>query len=133
MKKFFSMLLVLVLALSLVACGGGNPEPAPAPAPSDGGNDTPAPAEEDPLRVCLVVASLGDNSFSDSCDTGLKEAQRDFGIVYDCQQVGDDGLVNGIREAAQNGYDIVVAGYDSDRRALLDAESMDYPDPIFFL
>ncbi len=132
MKKLFSLLLVLVLAFSLVACGGSNPEPAPAPAPSDGGSDTPAPTE-DPLRVCLVVAALGDNSFSDSCDTGLKEAQRDFGIVYDCQQVGDDGLVNGIREAAQNGYDIVVAGYDSDRRALLDAESMDYPDTIFFL
>ena len=134
MKKLFSLLLVLVLAFSLVACGGSNPEPAPAPAPAptDGGNDTPAPTE-DPLRVCLVVAALGDNSFSDSCDTGLKEAQRDFGIIYDCQQVGDDGLVNGIREAAQNGYDIVVAGYDSDRRALLDAESMDYPDTIFFL
>ena len=132
MKKLFSLLLVLVLAFSLVACGGSNPEPAPAPAPTDGGNDTPAPTE-DPLRVCLVVAALGDNSFSDSCDTGLKEAQRDFGIIYDCQQVGDDGLVNGIREAAQNGYDIVVAGYDSDRRALLDAESMDYPDTIFFL
>ena len=132
MKKLFSLLLVLVLAFSLVACGGSNPEPAPAPTPTDGGNDTPAPTE-DPLRVCLVVAALGDNSFSDSCDTGLKEAQRDFGIIYDCQQVGDDGLVNGIREAAQNGYDIVVAGYDSDRRALLDAESMDYPDTIFFL
>jgi basic membrane protein A len=81
----------------------------------------------------LVVAALGDNSFSDSADNGLKEAARDYGIKYDCQQVGDDGIVNGIREAAQNGYDIVVAGYDSDRRALLEEESMDYPDTIFFL
>ncbi|MBQ8995126.1 MAG: BMP family ABC transporter substrate-binding protein [Oscillospiraceae bacterium] len=126
MKKFFSMLLVLVLALSLVACGGTE-EPT---TPSGDGNGT---TDETPLRVCLVVAALGDNSFSDSCNTGLKEAQRDFGIIYDCQQVGDDGIVNGIREAAQNGYDIVVAGYDSDRRALLDEESMDYPNTIFFL
>ena len=120
------MLLVLVLALSLVACGGTE-EPT---TPSGDGNGT---TDETPLRVCLVVAALGDNSFSDSCNTGLKEAQRDFGIIYDCQQVGDDGIVNGIREAAQNGYDIVVAGYDSDRRALLDEESMDYPNTIFFL
>lgn len=125
MKKFLSLILVLVLAFALVACGGST---------DDGGSDTtPTDSGEDTLRVCLVVAALGDNSFSDSADNGLKEAQRDFGIIYDCQQVGDDGLVNGIREAAQNGYDIVVAGYDSDRRAMLMEESMDYPDTIFFL
>ena len=131
MKKLISLLLVLVLALALVACGGSSNEGGntPEPTPSDGGSTEP----EKQLSVCLVVASLGDNSFSDSADNGLKEAERDFGIKYDCQQVGDDGLVNGIREAAQNGYDIVVAGYDSDRRALLEEESMDYPDTIFFL
>ena len=131
MKKLISLLLVLALALALVACGGSSNEGGntPEPTPSDGGSTEP----EKQLSVCLVVASLGDNSFSDSADNGLKEAERDFGIKYDCQQVGDDGLVNGIREAAQNGYDIVVAGYDSDRRALLEEESMDYPDTIFFL
>ena len=128
MKKFLSLMLVLVLAFALVACGGGETEPA-------GGNDEPTGGESEvaALRVCYVVSALGDNSFADSCDNGLKEAQADFGITYDCQQVGEDGVVNGVREAAQNGYDIVVAGYSSDVRALLDEESMDYPDTTFFL
>ena len=128
MKKFLSLMLVLVLAVALVACGGGETEPA-------GGNDEPTGGESEvaALRVCYVVSALGDNSFADSCDNGLKEAQADFGITYDCQQVGEDGVVNGVREAAQNGYDIVVAGYSSDVRALLDEESMDYPDTTFFL
>ena len=128
MKKFLSLMLVLVLAFALVACGGGETEPA-------GGNDEPTGGESEvaALRVCYVVSALGDNSFADSCDNGLKEAQADFGITYDCQQVGEDGVVNGVREAAQSGYDIVVAGYSSDVRALLDEESMDYPDTTFFL
>lgn len=132
MKKFISLLLVLILALALVACGGGNEQPEPAPSGGDqpSGNTEP---EATPLRVCYVVSALGDNSFADSCDNGLKEAKADFGITYDCQQVGEDGVVNGVREAAQNGYDIVVAGYSSDVRALLDNESLDYPDTIFFL
>jgi basic membrane protein A len=132
MKKFLSLLLVLVLAFALVACGSKNETPSGG---NEGGETTPSGGEEtaSPLRVCYVASALGDNSFADSCDNGLKEAQRDFGIVYDCQQVGEDGIVNGVREAAQNGYDIVVSGYGSDVRALLDAESKDYPETIFFL
>lgn len=133
MKKIVSLLMVLVLALMLVACGGTS-EPAETTEPE---NTTPAETEtnttDEPLRVCFVAELLGDNSFSDSCDKGLKEAEADFGIIYDCQQVGADGRVNAIREAAQNGYDIVVSGYDADNRAMLDAEAADYPDTIFFL
>ena len=75
------------------------------------------------IKVCYVVGALGDNSFADSCDRGLKEAEADFGITYVCNQVGDDGALNGVREAAQNGYDIVVSGYSADIRAMLDTEA----------
>ena len=122
MKKFLALLLVLILSLSLVACGGGGEE--------TGGESEGANAD---IRVCFVVGALGDNSFADSCDRGLKEAEADFGITYVCNQVGADGALNGIREAAQNGYDIVVSGYGSEITAMLDEEAKDYPDTIFFL
>ena len=133
MKKLISLVMVLVLALALVACGGTEEPSAPDNTTPDSTTPSTTPQEEQPLRVCFVAELLGDNSFSDSCDSGLKEAERDFGIIYDCQQVGSDGRVNAIREAAQNGYDIVVSGYDADNRAMLDAEAGDYPDTIFFL
>ncbi|MBR5502144.1 MAG: BMP family ABC transporter substrate-binding protein [Oscillospiraceae bacterium] len=121
MKKILALMLVLLLSVSLVACGGGGEE---------GGESAGANSE---IRVCFVVAALGDNSFADSCDRGLKEAEADFGITYVCNQVGADGALNGIREAAQNGYDIVVSGYGSEIIAMLDEEAKDYPNTTFFL
>ena len=124
MKKFLTLLLILALSLSLVACGGGE---------TSGETEGEGEASNADIRVCYVAAALGDNSFADSCDRGLKEAEADFGITYDCKQVGDDGVLNGVREAAQNGYDIVVSGYGTDIRAMLDTEAKDYPDTIFFM
>ena len=124
MKKFLTLLLILALSLSLVACGGGE---------TGGETEGEGEASNADIRVCYVAAALGDNSFADSCDRGLKEAEADFGITYDCKQVGDDGVLNGVREAAQNGYDIVVSGYSADVRAMLDTEAKDYPDTIFFM
>ncbi|MBR5501545.1 MAG: BMP family ABC transporter substrate-binding protein, partial [Oscillospiraceae bacterium] len=122
MKKFLTLLLILALSLSLVACGGG-----------ETGGETEGEASNADIRVCFVVGALGDNSFADSCDRGLKEAEADFGITYDAKQVGDDGALNGVREAAQNGYDIVVSGYGAEICAMLEAEAKDYPDTTFFL
>ena len=124
MKKFLTLLLILALSLSLVVCGGGE---------TGGETEGEGEASNADLRVCFVVGALGDNSFADSCDRGLKEAEADFGITYDCKQVGDDGALNGVREAAQNGYDIVVSGFSADIVAMLDTEAKDYPETIFFM
>lgn len=130
MKKIFALLLVLVLSLALVSCG----EPAPTPdAGTDTGNNGGSEPEGDKIRVCFVASYLGDNSFSDSCANGLRQAERDFDIELDIQQVGDDGVINGVREAAQQGYDLVCCEYKADLKAMLDRESTTYPDTIFYM
>ena len=121
MKKFISLMLVLILALALVACGKKEDDK-----PVD-----PTPVEE-PMKIAFVCTALGDNSFQDSCATGLEQASKDFGVTVDVKQVGDDHVPS-IREAAQNGYDIVVFGYDSNSQALVDEEAKNYPDTIFFM
>ena len=120
MKKFISLLLVLILAVALVACGKKEED-----------EPTPPPAEE-PLKIAFVCTALGDNSFQDSCATGLYQARDDFGVTVDVKQVGDDHVPS-IREAAQNGYDIVVFGYDSNSQKLVDDEAKNYPNTIFFM
>lgn len=127
MKKMLSMLLLLVLTFSLVACGAApeeNVEADPNAAIGDA---------EHPYRVCHICSQLGDNSFTDSCHNGLMEAANEFGFELVTNQVGEDGIINAVREAGQQGYDLVCAPAGSDLRAMLDAESMDYPDTIFFM
>ena len=63
MKKFLTLLLILALSLSLVACGGGE---------TGGETEGEGEASNADIRVCYVAAALGDNSFADSCDRGLK-------------------------------------------------------------
>jgi len=121
MKKFISLLLVLILALALVACGKKEDDKPVDPTPV-----------EDEFKICFVCTALGDNSFQDSCATGLYQARDDFGVPVDIRQVGDDHVPS-IREAAQNGYDIVVFGYDSNSQAFVDTEAKDFPDTIFFM
>jgi len=119
MKKLISLVLVLILAVALVACGKKEDEPTPTPA-------------EDTIKICFVCTSLGDNSFQDSCATGLYQARDDFGVTVDIRQVGDDHVPS-IREAAQKGYDIVVFGYDSNSQKLVDDEAKEYPNTTFFM
>ena len=62
MKKLLALVLAGVMAFSLVACGGGE----------TGGEATDG---EEKLDVILVCSQLGDKSFNDSADTGLKQLQ----------------------------------------------------------
>ena len=125
MKKLLSIFLLLVLVFSLAACGAAPEENVEADPESE------LNTEEHPYRVCHICSQLGDNSFTDSCHNGLVEAANEFGFELVTNQVGEDGIINAVREAGQQGYDLVAAPAGSDLRAMLDKESMDYPDTIF--
>ena len=127
MKKLLALILVLAFSFALVSCGNNNT----APVDDNAGEQSEEPAKK--IRVCFVASYLGDNSFSDECARGLREAEADFGIELDIQQVGDDGVINGVREAAQSGYDMVCCEYKADLKAMLDRESLSYPDTIFYM
>lgn len=140
MKRLFAMILILILCLSVAACGttpAAEPEPA-TPAPADTPADTPAdePQGVDPksISVCFVCEALGDNSFNDrSHNSNLASAEK-YGIEYHCTQTGAGGdTLVAVREAAQNGYDIVTSFYSAELRAMLEEEAPDYPDTLFFM
>lgn len=104
MKKHLSVLLAALMILTLMAgCGG-----------SSGGNKSGGSGA---IKVANVVnGNLGDKSFFDSCEAGLKKLQDDGVITYKTFELGATDAdqpkwVSTLDElSADGGYDIIVCG-----------------------
>ena len=141
MKKYLSVLLAALMILTLmVGCGGGNggssTPPADSNSPASGGD---APDGPKVWKVANVVnGNLGDKSFFDSCEAGLKKLQDDGLITYKTFELGATDAdqpkwVSTIDELSADGeYDIIVCGtYQMD--AYLDECAAKYPDQKYFI
>ncbi|MBQ3588248.1 MAG: BMP family ABC transporter substrate-binding protein [Oscillospiraceae bacterium] len=123
MKKLLALVLAGVMAFSLVACGGGE----------TGGEATDG---EEKLDVILVCSQLGDKSFNDSADAGLKELAAEGLINYKALEFGNDNSkVNITLEEVAPEYDIVICnnlGYGM-ATAWLRENAATYADTMFFI
>ncbi len=139
MKKYLSVLLAAMMVLAIMAgCGGNGGDtttpPANSPA-SDGGNT----GSSGPLKVANVVnGNLGDKSFFDSCEAGLKKLQDDGIITYKTFELGATDAdqpkwVSTLDElSADASYDLIVCGtYQMD--AILNDCAQKYPDQKYFI
>ncbi len=122
MKKLLALVLAGVMAFSLVACGGG-----------DSGDDTGA---DEKLSVILVCSTLGDKSFNDSADAGLKELEAEGLIKYKALEFGtDNSKVNITLEEVAPEYDVCIfnnLGYGM-ATAWLRENADSYPDTMFLV
>ena len=108
MKKFVAILLCLVMVLAVVACKKTDTK---TETPADTKTET---TEAKKLQVVnLVNGNLGDKSFFDSAESGMK-ALADAGLVeYKTIEMGTDESTwqNYVEEvAASKKYDIIVCG-----------------------
>lgn len=144
MKKYLSIFLAaLMVATMMAGCGGGNGgSSAPAPStPAGDGGSTPAPAPEGTKvwKVANIVnGNLGDKSFFDSCEAGLKKLQDDGLITYKTFELGATDAdqpkwVSTLDElSADAEYDLIVCGtYQMD--AYLNECAQKYPDQKYFI
>ncbi len=144
MKKYLSIFLAaLMVATMMAGCGGGNGgSSAPAPsAPAGDGGSTSAPAPEGTKvwKVANIVnGNLGDKSFFDSCEAGLKKLQDDGLITYKTFELGATDAdqpkwVSTLDElSADAEYDLIVCGtYQMD--AYLNECAQKYPDQKYFI
>ena len=124
MKKLLALVLAGVMAFSLVACGGG----------SEGGEGEAAGDEK--LNVILVCSQLGDKSFNDSADAGLKELKEEGLINYKARECGNDNSkVNITLEEVAPEYDVVICnnlGYGM-ATAWLRENAETYADTMFLI
>jgi basic membrane protein A len=123
MKKLLALVLAGVMALSMVACGGGEAE---------GTTDEGAEL----LKVNLIVQNLGDKSFNDSADSGMKRLVAEGKIDYTCTEYGNDNskVVITMEEAAED-YDVVICnnlGFGMATDWLRD-NAANYPETTFII
>lgn len=120
MKKFFSLLLVAVLAFGMVACGS---------------NDTPDAGNEgegsDVTRVAILLPHIGDQSYLDIVAGAKDLLDEKYGeaIEVNIVQMGDNEAdwEPANRQAAEEGYDIIVSGNWQYEGAMLTVAA-EYPE-----
>lgn len=123
-KVLLFISLLMVASLILVACGGGD---APA--------EEAAPAEDVLKVIHLVNGVLGDKSFFDSAERGVRQAEAEFGISVKTIETGIDPATweAGLADAAANeDYDILIVG-TWQMVEYLQNEAPKYPDKKFFI
>jgi len=124
MKKLVAILLTLLVVFGAMAC---QPAAAPAPAePAEAATETEAatePVAEEPAAeakvynvVSLVNGNLGDKSFFDSAESGLKALQDAGRITYKTIEMGGTDedqpkWLETLYEVAESGeYDLIICG-----------------------
>lgn len=102
MKKFFAIVASLLMLLFVVACGGEKTEQ----------KDTAATESGKKIAIVLSTGGLGDKSFNDSADRGLRRAAEELGISYDYYEPKDPSAEtqNQLSTYAEKGdYDLIIA------------------------
>ena len=121
MKKVLSLLLVAFLALGLAACGNDKPDPTP----------TPDVVNEEVTRIALLLPFVGDQSYFDVTNNGLALLREAYGDSVECVliEMGMDeaGWETANRQAAEEGYDIIISGNFQYEAAML-AVAAEYPE-----
>ncbi len=124
MKKLLSLILAGAMCLSLVACSSDEAE-----------TTTTTEGEEAPLRVALIVSTLGDKSFNDSANEGLERGKEELGYEYKVFEIGVDAAKAqpSLVEVSEEGYDVIACnnlGFGQGAE-WLEANAASYPDTTY--
>jgi len=129
-KILLLMSVLLIVGMLLTACGGKETA-APPPADNGGGEEAEAP-----LKVVLLINGvLGDKSFFDSAERGVRRAEKDFNITVKTIEAGVDPArwEAALADAAANeDYDILIVG-TWQMAEFLQNEAPKYPDKHFII
>lgn len=98
-------------------------------------NPSTVNAQDEPLKIALLIASRGDLSFNDSAVEGLERAQADFGdkVEVTILEIGDDpsNYEPTFLDTADAGYDVIAVS--ATLEDFLYNYAPDYPDTQFWL
>jgi basic membrane protein A len=130
MKKFLLVLLIVIMALSFAGCAQDTDMADETEEPSDG--------EKVYNVVSLVNGNLGDKSFFDSAESGLKELDEAGRITYKTIEMGGTDQdqpkwLETLNEVSSSGeYDLIIVGTYQMPDYLKEAATA-YPDQKYLI
>jgi len=136
-KKVIAVLAAAAMVIGLAACGKGQTDPtaggtAATRQESDAASQAPADQNTEKGRIAFIVGNLGDKSFNDSGEEGMKTLRAEG---WDCKTVeaGDetkaDKWEDAILDTIEGGYEYIVAS--STYRDILIRLAREYPELKF--
>ena len=136
-KKGIAVLAAAAMVMGLTACGKGETGPtaggtAATRQESDTASQAPADQNTEKGRIAYIVGNLGDKSFNDSGEEGMKTLRAEG---WDCKTVeaGDetkaDKWEDAILDTIEGGYEYIVAS--STYRDILIRLAREYPELKF--
>lgn len=134
MKKLLALLLCVSMLFALVACGGGDDD---ATEPSDDSNATEPGGEVKPVKVAnLINGTLGDLSFFDSAENGMKMLKAELGdaFEYTTMQLSYDETrwQPAVLDASEGDYDIIICG-TWQMTSILETMADQFPDKTYIV
>lgn len=113
MKKLVPVMMALLLIVSAFVAGCGKTEPSTSTTPTGSNSSGTTTDTAKPLKVVFLVnGTLGDKSFFDSADAGLKRAKSEMGIDYKVIEMGNDPSKwePTLADVSEEKWDIIVVG-----------------------
>ncbi len=141
MKKFLALLLAAGMTAALLAgCGSKEENPGQTGAgeteaqePEQGSEEEPAEGEL-PKVACLLNGNLGDKSFFDSANAGMKLIKEELGCETTVIEMGFDNTVweTTLYEVSDQDWDIIIVG-TYQMQEVLEKVALEYPDKKYII
>lgn len=143
MKRLLALMLSVCM-MAAVLSGCGKKEEAPATPDSQAEEQGEAPAEEPsaegeanaelPKVVCLLNGNLGDKSFFDSANAGMKLIKDELGCETNVIEMGFDNTVweTTLYEVSDQDWDIIIVG-TFQMQEVLEKVALEYPDKKYII
>lgn len=135
MKKIFALALACMMVFGLVACGTSGSSTAPVTSGAASGSAASGTADAEGLKVvCLLNGNLGDKSFFDSANEGMKKLKSELGINAEVIEMGFDNTKwqPALLEASEQDWDIIVVG-TWQMQEILEEIAPQFPDKKYIL
>lgn len=127
--KKSGLIVTSLLGLTLTACGGSNE----VEESTNGTTNEGITGKDYQVAMITSEGGLGDRSFNDSGNAGLKKAEEDFGISTRVVEPGDvsEGETY-LRQLAESEMDLVIT-MDLGHKDSLERIAVEYPDTHFVI